>query len=858
MSAREPWFVRVALRAVPRSWRDMVRDDLADQFGNGPLATGRRAAHALTIAVPLHWTFTRAAFMATIREAFRSLRQAQGFAIGAIATFALGIGVNLAVFSAVDRMLFRPLPYADPDRLVVMAQFDPGSAEFYSTLPSADVVGARTLPAVVGVATAEWNTDGYRLTENPDGARYLTFVRVSYTTLGTLGVRPALGHDFVEADARTGRHAVLISDEAWRHDFGSRADVLGQRIWSATVGTTAEVIGVLPADFMPPQVVSPTLTWSGIAVDDDTMDVARPKDRSGAPVLRLASSVSIDAAQAQITAMDRQVGASLGAALAAPPGAIRLMKLKQAQFGAYATYLTLVFAAATLVLLVACANLASLLLVRARSREHRFALQRALGASTARVVGAAVAEAVILAFAGSVVAIIALRLADHAIAAWLPPLFSKYAAPVLERRALVFTTVVATASAVIAGAWPGWRASRVDVSAVIQRGHNRVQTRRLAGSGAILCVEIGLCFVLVACATLAGRNLVRLLTTDLGFEPTRLVQLTALLPPSADVAALRARYGDMLRVLRAMPGVEAATGADSLSITGSRGNAAMGDPDQRGGRFGITDQFVETVGLRLLAGRTISSADVASLAPVGLLSESGVRLVWPDATSQQAVGRTLHMSDDVPREVVGVVADVRGAYDEPSWPSLYVPSGPKNFRIMNFALRLAPGVTLRVADVARRLTAQGFEPTRVGVSPVSDRLASGVVDPAFRAELLSGFGFVALALAMVGLYAVQSFNVVQRTTEFGVRLSLGATSADLWRMLTRQMLGPVLAGIAAGFLGSLWASQFMQALLSGIDTRDPWTYVGVAAALGAAAVAATILPARRAARTDPAIALRAQ
>lgn len=860
MKAPASPLVRWALFAVPSAWRAMVRDDLADQFGGGRLADCRRAAHALGIAASLHWEFTRGAVMTEIRDAIRSLVRAKGFAIGAIATFALGIGVNLAVFSAVDRMLFRPLPYASPGQLVVMGNYRVGDSRPYGTIAASYFVQARGLPAIADASMSEWSADGYRLNENPDGARYLRFVRVSYTTLRTLGVHPVIGQDFTEDDARAHRRRLLVSNAVWKREFGGRADVVGRRVWSSTAGQVGEIVGVLPDNFFPPQIVTATLDWSGIAVNETTLDVAGPRSATTPPILRLKTGVTLDAAQSQIAALDVRLRASMPAPpTGTPPSVVRLVPLREALFGRYETYVALVFGAATMVLLVGCANLASLLLVRARSREHRAALQLALGATPSRVIRGAVIEALTLALAGSVVALLALRASDHAIAAWLPPLFSKYAAPVLSARVIVFTALLATASAVVAGVVPGWRAARVDVLSVLQRGAGRIGAGRQRGSGAILGMEIAVSLLLVACATLAGRSLIGLLRTNLGYDPARLYVVTAYLPESTDLPLLRKEYGEALDVLRSIPGVQSATAADVLPVTRGAAMYPMWAGDgHRGYRWAVTDRFVETLGMHMLAGRTMTPAEIQSTAPVGVLSESGVSLALPGVAVADAVGRDLRFPGEAPRRVVGVVADVRATYVDRTWPSLYVPSGADRFRFLQYAARIAPGLTVGVGDVTKRLAAAGLFPQRVAVSRVADDLDASLVDQRFLAELLSAFGLVALVLAAIGLYAVQSFSVALRTTEFGVRLSLGATPGDLRRMLTRQMLAPVVVGLAAGALVTWWVAQFLQAFLNGVDARDPSTYAAVAAALLLVAVAATLIPARRAARTDPVVALRAQ
>jgi predicted permease len=846
------------LRLVPHGWRDSVERDLVEEAGDGWFGSFWCATEALAVAVAWHWVFTRSALMFDIRYAIRSMLRAPAFALGAIATFALGIGVNVAVFSAVDRMLFRTLPYDTPSGLVVMGQYAPGAAQPYGTVPATYVVEARQLPAVAEVATSDWNADRYRVDKNPDGAAYLEFVPSSYTMLRVLGVHPILGQDFTDDDARTKRHKVLISYGTWKTQFGGRTDVIGQRLFGWTPNTTGEIAGVLPEDFIPPQVSIPNLTWSGISVTDNTFIVAGTNGGSTPPIVRLRSGVPVATAQAQIDSLMARLRAQEPAPRpGATKSAVRLVPLREALFGRYKTYLALVFTAATLVLLVGCANLASLLLVRARSREHRAAVQLALGASTGRVIQAAVAEALLLSIAGSALALMVLKLSDHVIAAWLPPLFSKYAAPVFASRVLLFSVTLAVISAVVAGVLPGWRSARVDVLSVLQRGGGRVGAGRLRGSSSVLAGEIAVSLVLVACAAITGRNLVGLLHTDVGFDPDRLAVVRADLPAVKDPVRMRQQYGEVVDVLRAMPGIQAAAGADVVPVSGAVA-MPIWTGERRGQRWSVTDGFVEAMGMRVVAGRTISSAEVTSAAPVGMLSQLGLNLVWPGVTPQQAVGRFLEFPGEAPRQVVGVVSDVRDTYARTPYPSLYVPLGSAGFRWMMYVARATPGHQLSASEITHALEQLEIPATQVGVYSSTERFKLGLVNYKFRAELFLSFGAVALLLAVIGLYAVQSFNVAMRHAEFGIRIALGAAPSDLWRLLVRQTMRPVLVGVAIGMIVTYWAAQFLQSFLVLVDARDPWTYLLVAFVLVAAALMAVWLPARRAARVNLVVALKAE
>jgi predicted permease len=791
--------------------------------------------------------------MATLREALRSILHTPAFAAGAVLTFALGIGVNVAVFSAVDRVLFRPLPFDHPERLVVMTSYRAGGTEPELSVGAPYVLGARQAPAVEELTVSALSPYRFRFIENADDARYVAFVPMAYTALTTLGVHPVIGSDFTEEDARLKRRLALVTYETWQRQFGGRSDAIGRRIWGSDSTMVYEIAGVLPPDFIPPQ-LRVTEPWSGIALSWQVFDATTTNKTFTPPFIRLRPDISIAQAQAQMDA----IAAGLGPVYPAPPGGpasvIRLQPLRDALFGRYATYVALTFAAATLVLMVGCANLASLLLVRARARDRRAAIQVALGASPNRLMKAALAEALLLAGSGAALAIVVIQLAHEGMSLWLPPVFASYGAPVLETRLLLFSLAAATVSALAAGALPGWRTSRVDLLAVLQRD-SRAGSGRLRGSGPLLVIEIALSTVLVLGAVLMGRTLTNLKAEDVGFEPDQLFTVSTPLAP-ADKPVLLQQYNDMLAIIRQMPGVQTAAGADTLPMIGAINRPMFLWAPDGSQRCPATAGLVETLGMHVIAGRTFSTADVQTMAPIGMLSLEGLKSVWPGVTPQEAIGRFLAFSGEAPREVIGVVSDVRFQYNVPAFPSLYVPIGSERFGGMLFAVRVKPGHTLTVSDLTRELKTKGYAPRTVRITAVADSFASGVVDQVFRARLFAGFGVVTLLLAMIGVYAVQSFAVTQRRAEFGIRVALGATRGDLWRLLIRDTMRPAIIGVLFGLVVAYWASQFFQAFLYGMDARDPMTFGGVALLLLTVAAAAVWLPARRASRTDPAVVLR--
>jgi predicted permease len=791
--------------------------------------------------------------MPEIRHAIKAMAAAPAFALGAALTFALGIGVNVAVFSAIDRVLFRPLPYDQPDRLFVMRQYRAVDTPD-AGLPAAYVVRARLAPAIEELTLTGWSRFNFRFSADTEGVRYFGFVPMAYTALKTLGVRPVMGTDFTEADARQKRQQVMITYATWQREFGGRTDVVGRLVWGSSAGSIYEIAGVLPDDFIPPQLKA-SEAWSGIVMTWQILDATTTNSVFTPPIVRLKPEVSLTQAQAQIDAIVASVGPEFPAREGSPASFVRLEPLREVLFGRYATYVGLVFAGSILVLLVGCANLASLLALRARSREHRAAIQLALGASPLRLIRSSIIEALLFAAAGCAIALVAIDVSSDVMASWLPSTFTSYVAPVFGTRTILFAICLAAVSAVAAGMVPGWRLSRVGILTLLQRGTGRVGSARLGGIAPLLGFEVALSTVLVFAAVLTGRTLANLRDEDVGFQPDGLMTVAAYLPAASDQSELLRQYREMLEILRRTPGVQSVAGADTLPMIGAVNRpmfaGAMGTQ-----RCPVTEGLVETLGMRVIAGRTISEKEVRESAAVGMLSLEGLKFIWPGVAPQNAIGRFLEFPGEAPREVVGVVSDVRHQHLAPVAPSLYVPVGSDKFSSMLFAVRVSSGSELTAVALARDFRSRGLAPKSVAVNIVADGFASSAANETFRARLFAGFGLVALVLAITGIYAVQSFAVSQRRTEFSVRVSLGATPRDLGRLVLLETVRPVTIGIVVGLVAAYWSAGLVQSFLYGFDARDPWTFLGVASLLVTAAGVAVWAPARRAARTEPMTALR--
>jgi len=790
--------------------------------------------------------------MDDIRRGLRGLWRSKAFAVGAILTFALGIGVNVAVFTVVDRMMFRALPYGDAGQLVVMGEYTAGMDQPYGTLTPSHVVEARRRhQGFVDLATTD-PAIGYSVGDGT--APPLAINEGSYNLLDVLGVRPLLGRGFTADDARARRVGVVLSYETWQTRFGGRTDIVGQSVRRGK--EAVDIIGILPEGFFPPPSIFGGRS-DGIGLNPTALQLPYPDSvRETPPYIRLKPGVGIPAAEAELNALVDSVRREEGNSKEAQ-SFFRLVPIREAMFGRYTAYVSLITLAASLLLLMCCANLASLMMVRAEAHQYDTALRMALGASRQRVVRSALVESLLLAGAGTVTAVIVVMWTNNALRAFVPEIFRRYAASPTEGRVLWFSLAATVVCALVAGVWPSLRTSAADAASVLQQGGARGGSGTRRRGTVVLVAEAMIATLLVSGAAMTARSLIGLLRTDVGFDPAGLHAVTVQFPsyPTEPTENL-SRFLEVLGALRQTPGVIAAAGGDVLPTMGAAGNLFVaGVRDAYTWR--VTDQFFETMGMRVVAGRSFSSAEFTTGAGVAVLSERGLRLVWPDVSIPDAIGRVLQLEGLPEKVVIGVVNDVRARPASEPNASLYLPVTAERFRFLRFIARTAPGATVLVDELRRRVTPIAA-PSQVGAGPLTVQLSNSLRDQRFRATLFGAFAVVALVLAGVGLCAVTAFEVRQRQVEMGVRLALGATPRAVQMAVLRSAVIPAMAGAAVGVVLAWWAGRFLQAFLHHVDARDPGTLFAVAVVLALAAIVAAWWPARRATRTDPAVVLRAQ
>lgn len=790
-----------------------------------------------------------------LRFAFRNLCRTPGFTAAGMLTFALGIGVNLAVLSVVDQMLFRPLPYGDAERLVHVHSFrstrGPSHESFLPVLATVTLRSRVTSFRDVGYAQGNRPALDIQGLGGP-----LTLETASYNLLSILRVRPVAGRDFTREDALAGEPLILLSYEKWAERFGRAPEIFARAFQQRR--RAFRVVGILPRDFLPPASAFGERS-DGLLLDANTFESAQDAGEAGPSVVaRLRDGIDISSAQAEVDVLMAQVGKDHPGS-ATMRSRVTVQPLRKGLFFLYSPYAWLIVAAASAVFLVACVNLATLFLARGRSREYDLAIRAALGASRGRLFVATLAESALLCLTGAAVAVCACYALFGVVLALIPSGLRGIALSPFDARLLVLTMSATLVSALVAGAMPALRASRVDILETLRRQSG--STARLRGSATLLAIEAAFGVVLVTGAAITVRNFLGLTLGHPGYEVADLYELTV--PHGfreADGWYPSQRVQEILDVARSLPEVTA-VGATALLPVGravSTRHPFWTARGSHGQMVGVSGGFFQALGTRIVAGREFSDDDVRVRALVAIVNESACLALWADCRPSEVLGR-LVPTDDGARTVIGITADLKPLPGLSASPTLFVPltaaEAPRSSSSVVLALRVAPERMLEVTTLDARLDERLGRGT-VRMREVAEALPPQLQRPRFQAVLFGTVAVVALVLAATGLYAVAAFNVARRRFELAVRLSLGATSADIRRLVVRDTVRPVVFGVVAGIVAAWWAAQFLEAFVLEVRLRDPWTYGLVVTVLITTAVLAAWAPARLAGRTDPSSVLR--
>jgi predicted permease len=795
-----------------------------------------------------------------LRLAQRSLLKRPGFTGVVVATLALGVGVNSAIFTFVNGLLLRPLPYAEPAQLVQLSETFPDIGTMDVSFPDFHRWRAET-QVFEGMFAFD---DGSFLISGADVPRLVEGAVVSPGFLSVLGVAPSLGRGFLPDEEMPGSDGVAIISEAlWRDDFGATPDVLDRSV--VLNGRTRRIVGVAGAGFHFPEVAQ---VWVPLALDPG---VADPEDYGYDVVARLRPDLTVHDARAE--------GVRVAAALAREhPGTktgigADAYSLRAADVPrALALSALLLQGAVSLVLLIACLNVANLLLARGEDRAAEMALRRALGASRSRLVRQVLAESALLAAAGALGALALAHWASPIFLMLLPDEVPFWLSFDMDWRVASWTAATASLACLAVGLPPALRASGDSGAgeAAIRVTGGRSFDR---GRQGLIVVQVALATMLLVGAGLMIRGLANLEATDPGMDPSQVLVLSAVYPPWSHPEGPERTRAQMAVVERvaSVGGVESAAAVASVPLLGSPDEVAIESaaPSQTrvGTVNGVSEAYFSTMRIPVVAGRGPTHEEVWSGAHVAVVSESLARELWPDG---DVLGRRLRhgvpgnrsptVSDDQPwLDVVGVVGDVRQeSLGRPPRGAVYVPFGSWGSGHLTLVVRTdlppldhAGVIQGQISEIDPLLAF--LEPTSMreamAFATWSERLASG---------LLSAFAALALALSLVGIYGVVSFVTGRRTNEIGVRLAVGATPGSVVTLVVGDSGKLVAAGVGIGLVGGVLASRTFSSMLYGVRPFDPVTLMATALLLGAVGLAASYGPARRAARTDAVRALRAE
>ena len=789
-------------------------------------------------------------------HAARTLRRSPGFTLVAVACLALGIGANSAIFALVDAALLRPLPYPVPDRLVTLREVSRKGAEMPVSDPNFQDWKARTR-SFDGMA--EWGL-GPTTVLGADRATRATLAPVSRGFFDVMGRRPAIGRTFTADEHVAGASpAAVVSDHFWREHLGAARDVIGRPLEAD--GRTFTIVGVMPPSFTFP----------------DRADLWIPVELYGSlgartahnfqVIARLRPGVTLDQARREMNALTARIAGEQGSNDDA--AAASVVGLQDRLVGSARGHLAILMGAVLCVLLIVCLNLAGTLLARDRARAREMAVRTALGAGRARLVRQLLGESLLLAIVGGAAGLWLARIAAHALAALMPAELAGAAPPALDLRVALFTSGIALAAGITVGLFPALRSSRVDLRAVLAEGGRGATRRGGRLRAGLVAGEIALAVVLLTSAGLLLRSLARLLGVDPGFDARGVATITVSPPGSRYTtpdAAMR-YYQRVLDRVAALPGVAQAGSATAAPLApGDHSNGAFavegGTSAQGYGEYRVVDgDFFRALRIPLLQGRDFGPDDRPGGMDAVIVSRSLADRSWPGADPLGRRIRFLGMDDQPDRwlTVVGVVGDVRDrALATAGDPTAYLYAPQRPYRTtdgMTFVVRtngdvdaLLPRLRDAVRDVDPNVPAQ--------LATMEHWVRASSADRRFLATLLGAFAGAATLLAAIGIYAVLSYMVVERRREIGVRMALGARRADVLRDVVARGLVLAAAGLAGGVALALALARVMASQLYGVTSTDAATYAGVCALLALVALAASWLPAWRAMRVDPMIALR--
>lgn len=799
-----------------------------------------------------------------LRYAARTLRLNLGFTAVAVTCLALAIGVNTMIFSMVNGVLLEPLPFAEPDRLMVLSESNPPLGVRRSGVSYANLRDwrerSRSFSAIAGIQTRSLTIADRGEPERYSGAA------ISWELFSTLGVRPALGRDFIADDDRAGAEpVVLLSDEVWRVRYSGDRAIVGRSL--LVDGRPHTIVGVLPPDFEFPIAQKVWVPLAPLASDE-------PRDRRGLmTVARLAHDVSMEAAQEEL----RAVAAGLAREFPQNDRWTALVRPIKEDFIPDEVNLILLtmMGAVTLVLVIACANVANLLLARAAARRREISIRAAIGAGRLRIARQLLTEAILLALLAVPPGIALAYAGNDLVRRAMPPDNVPYTVQWdISWTVLLYTVAVALGTGILFGLAPALQTANLNLQTALKeggRGSGGVGPRTRLRSALVIC-EVALSLVLLVGASLFVRSFINLRDIDVGFDVTPLMTLRTFMTGDAystEDARMR-RVEEIVRGVASVPGVAAAFASNWVPLSGGGGGGRIliegrtwpAGEEPFFGFTAVTPRFLRTLNVPIVRGRDFTDAEGQTRHPVAIISEGMAERFWPD---EDAVGRQFRLNDPEIADtftIIGVIPNIRHFQVDPQereTAHAYVPYPYAPTANTGVTIRVTSGAPAAITPAVRaeiRRLDPGIPLFSIQTMAEVKRLGSWQF--ALFGWMFSAFGVVALLLAVTGVYGLLAYSVSQRTQEIGVRVALGASRRDVVRLIVGQGFRLTGAGIVVGLISSFGVTHVVASMLYNITPTDPVTFAGAAVFLVAVAMVASYVPTRRATAVDPLVALRSE
>ena len=799
------------------------------------------------------------------RYGLRQLRRNPGFTAIAVVTLALGIGANSAIFSVVNAVLLRPLPFDSPSQLVVLWQRVPHFGTNAFATPDFLAWRSQSFMTIAGISSEDFNVG------TGDRADHVSGGPVSANFFATLGVKPMLGRAFLQTEDQpdSGR-VVILGYGLWQRDFGGDPNVIGQA--TELNGQPFTVVGVMPKGFKNP-VVSDQQLWVPLESDPTFSSLRRSED---AHWLFLLGRLKAEVGLGQAAAAMKAIGINLGKQYPQTDArlGVSITSLDDYVVGNTRPALLIMLAAVGFVLLIACANVANLFLARGTMRANEMALRRALGAGRARLLRQLLTESVLISLLGGATGVILSFFGIRLFRILNPGDIPRASGITIDGRVVLFTLGISLLTGIIFGIVPALQASKSNINEALKEGGRAARVglsaRRL--HGLVMVSEVALAVVLLVGAGLMVRSVRDLLQAKLGFDPRHILTMQMTFNhQAASPQETPLFYEQVLERVRTLPGVESAAMARDLPLTGANPSlpfSIAGRPAPASGRKliaryrAVSSGYFRTMGIPFVEGRDFIDQDARGAPGVAIINQAMARLYWPN---RNPIGAKIKPDRGAPGwcTIVGVVGNVRkGGPEFPVYPTMhfsYLQVPDADVPLVEGSMRLvvrSKSPESLVATIRKQVGAINSGVPVYGVRTMSQIVSDSMARPRFNMALLVVFALVALIMAAAGIYGVLSYSVARRTHEIGIRLAIGAQKGDVLKLVVGQGFRFTLIGVGIGIGGALGLTRFLSSLLYGVKPTDPVTIISVSAMLTAVALLASYIPARRATKVDPIIALR--